>query len=601
MRAQLLRDTPRLAKALRRRADVESADLNFIRRPNAVPQDALFPLQWHHPQIRLPEAWDLVAPASGVIVAVVDTGVASAHPELAGQLVQGFDFVSNRSSAADGDGCDPNPEDPGDGTARGTSSWHGTHVAGTVAARTSLAAGAGSAGVAGVAWNARVMPLRALGRAGGSDFDLMQALRYAAGLPNECGSVPQQRADVVNLSLGGPGRSEAFAALIPELRARGLVIVAAAGNDASDAPSFPAGYDGVISVAAVDIRGQRARYSNFGPTIDVAAPGGDLATDVNADAHPDGVLSLMVDDTTAQPSHVFQFAAGTSMASPHVAGVIALMRGVNRALTPDSIDALLRGGRMTRDLGSPALFGAGLIDARAAVEAARDSIAAPPAPEARLAVSPVFVRLGALAREAILTTSNAGSAVAPLRISAVRAATDDGAAWLSVSPIDTDAAGLGRYRASVDRSALAPGAYRGRVIFDSDRNAVEVPVLIDVAAAPAAAPDAGRHWVLLVDAASRQSRRAVEIASARGSYAFRFEGVAAGTYQLLAGSDLDHDGRICEPGESCGAFSSLAQPQALRIAAARAGLDFETVFRARVELAGAGLGAQPVALGAAPR
>src|SRR5262249_30809520 len=148
---------------------------------------------------------------------------------------------------------------------------------------------------------------------------------------------------------------------------------AAAGNQATSAPSYPAAYDNVVSVAAVDLNRNPAPYSNFGSTIDVAAPGGDTSVDRNADTFADGVLSTLADDTVSPLAFGYVFYQGTSMATPHVSGVFALMRSVNPSLTPASIDALLASGKLTNDLLAPgfdAQTGWGLIDAQAAVIAA---------------------------------------------------------------------------------------------------------------------------------------------------------------------------------------------------------------------------------------
>jgi serine protease len=277
--AALRRASRRLAKALRRRADVATAEPNYLRQPHAVPDDEFYPLQWSLPMIALPSAWDQIDPSTGTLVAVLDSGVVHSHPDLAGQLESGFDFISDPASSRDGDGCDADAEDPGDVAAAGESSYHGTHVAGIVAARSSLLGGGDAVGVAGAAWSARVMPLRVLGAAGGTDFDLIQAVRYAAGLPNACGELPDRPARVLNLSLGGPTPSEALDEAIAQARAAGLVVVASAGNQASSAPSYPAASPGVISVSAVDAGEALTFYSSFGATIDVAAPGGDLSVD----------------------------------------------------------------------------------------------------------------------------------------------------------------------------------------------------------------------------------------------------------------------------------------------------------------------------------
>ncbi len=185
-------------------ADVTIVEPNFIYHPKAVftPNDEFYPLQWNYPLINLPYAWELNSGAN-TIVAVIDTGIVKSHPDLQGQLLPGYDFIGDPDMAGDGDGIDPDPEDPGDRINPGeTSSFHGTHVAGTVAALTN-----NGIGVAGVAFSSKIMPLRVLGRGGGTDYDIQQAVLYAAGLPNDSKTAPPKRADVINLSLGGPGYS----------------------------------------------------------------------------------------------------------------------------------------------------------------------------------------------------------------------------------------------------------------------------------------------------------------------------------------------------------------------------------------------------------
>ena len=164
-------------KSMREDPDVLFAAPNYRLHALATPNDEAYPTQWHYPLINLPAAWDMTTGSPEVIVAVVDTGILSAHPDLAGQLVAGYDFIRDTSSAGDGDGIDPNPEDMGDGGAVGSNSFHGTHVSGTIAA-----ASDNGIGVAGVAWNARIMPLRVLGIDGGTSYDVRQGVLYAAGL-----------------------------------------------------------------------------------------------------------------------------------------------------------------------------------------------------------------------------------------------------------------------------------------------------------------------------------------------------------------------------------------------------------------------------------
>lgn len=579
------RDTRRLAKALRRRADVLSADLNYIRHPSATPTDQYYPLQWHYPLVRLPQAWDLVAPSSGVVVAVIDTGVVTGHPDLQGQLVAGYDFIQDPTRARDGNGCDPDASDPGDSTSPGQSSFHGTHVTGTLVARTSLEPGADSKGVAGVAWNAKVMPLRALGVGGGTDFDLIQALRYAAGLSNACNVLPAAPADIVNLSLGGPDASATLDATITDVRNAGLVIVAAAGNEAGSAPSYPAASPGVISVAAVDAAGNLAPYSNFGSTIDLAAPGGDMSVDRTFDGYGDGVLSTLYDDVHG--TYVYAFYQGTSMAAPHVAGVIALMLGVNPALTPADIDNLLATGAMTRDLGNSFLYGKGLLDAFAAVSAAVAATGgAVPTPPPHLAVDPGALNFGASSTQANVTLSNSGGSTPPLQVTSFEAIEDDGGSWLSVQAGAVDANGLGSYAVHVSRTGLADGIYTGAVRFHSSAGDLDVPVVMQVGQAVTANANAGHHYVVLVDASSFATVKQVEVEAQGGHYTYRFTGVDPGQYFVYAGTDDDNDSTICDRGEACGSYPTLDQPTVLDVQGNETGLDFLTGFGLRLGAAG---------------
>ena len=187
-------------KQLRGDPDLLYAEPNYRLRSLATPDDSLYPVQWHYPLINLPAAWDTTNGDPSVVVAVVDTGILGGHPDLAGQVVDGFDFVSDPANAADGDGIDPNPEDSGQGSSTGASVFHGSHVSGTIAA-----SGNNGLGVAGVAYRTRIMSLRALGADGsGTSYDVNQAVRYAAGLSNDSGQLPARRAAIINLSLGGP-------------------------------------------------------------------------------------------------------------------------------------------------------------------------------------------------------------------------------------------------------------------------------------------------------------------------------------------------------------------------------------------------------------
>ncbi len=565
-------DTLLAVKALRRRADVRTAELNYIHRTLRVPSDEFFSFQWHYPLINLPQAWDITTgtPATGnVVVAVIDTGVFLAHPDMNGQLVAGFDFISTASRARDGDGIDANPDDPGDGAQAGESSWHGTHVSGTVAARTD-----DGQGVAGVSWGAKVMPVRVLGAGGGTTYDIIQGVRFAAGLSNDSGTVPPRRADIANLSLGcqdcfDQAEQDTFTAA----RNAGMIVVAAAGNANTSVPGYPASYDGVVSVSAVDLNGDRAPYSNFGPGVDIAAPGGDTSRDLNGDGFADGVLSSLVDDSGGTRTPTWVFYQGTSMASPHVAGVVALMKAVCPSLTPAQLDALIESGQMTTDLGSPGrddTFGHGLIDALAAVQSAQTQCGA--APATGLDVFPARLDFGASATSFSLTASRQGDGA----LSIVDVAADE--PWLTVTAGAVDADGLGPYTATVSRDGLADGRYSATIRFSlAGGGGVTVPVSMELGA-KSGAGDAGYLYVLLIDS-NQETVAQLGGRGTAGNYQFAFSEVPSGQYYLVAGTDSDGDDLICDAGEACGGWPTLGVPTAVSVDAEDVtGLDFVTGF-----------------------
>jgi serine protease len=376
--------------ALGQDPDVEYAQLNYVLHIVATtPDDPGYARQWHYFEngsgkgrspggINLPLEWDTNTGSASVVVAVIDTGIRSDHPDIAGSpnLVAGYDMIASADTANDGDGRDPDPFDPGDGAAPGEcgpgsprlpDSWHGTHVAGTIGVgRTN-----NGLGVAGVNWSVRVQPIRVLGRCGGSIADINDAIRWAAGLAVP--GVPENRtpARVVNMSLGGSGActlSPATQRAIDDAVAAGTTVVVAAGNDAADASDFmPASCDGVITVAASDFRGRLVtRYSNFGPTVEILAPGGDVDRDDDHDGSPDGVYSMVKDG--------YAYYNGTSMAAPHVAGVAALVLARDPQATPATVLERLRDAALPRSAREcPRPCGAGLLNAFG-VLAARPSI-----------------------------------------------------------------------------------------------------------------------------------------------------------------------------------------------------------------------------------
>jgi serine protease len=368
-----------IVDGLKARPDVEYAQPNYIFQVTIAPNDTGYPMQWHYFDngtaagqapggINLPTAWDTTQGSSSVVVAVIDTGILPAHEDISGSpnLTAGYDLISDPAIANDGDGRDADPTDPGDAVAANEcfpgspalpSSWHGTHVAGTVGVGKTN----NSLGVAGVNWHVRVQPVRVLGKCGGTMVDINDAIRWAAGLPVPGVADNPTPVKVVNMSLGGAlpcSASPATQRAINDAIAQGVTIVVAAGNESSDAAGFiPASCDGVITVAASDRRGSLAtRYSNFGPRVDIMAPGGDVRQDSDGDGNPDGVLS-MVDGGYA-------FYNGTSMAAPHTAGVAALLIAQDGTRTPAQIRSLLKANALPRSPAQcPNPCGAGLLNA----------------------------------------------------------------------------------------------------------------------------------------------------------------------------------------------------------------------------------------------
>jgi serine protease len=585
------RRTLEAVKALRASGRYDWVEPNWIRKPLMAPSDAYFPNQWNLHTTRFPQAWDLETGRDDVVVAVLDTGILPHHPEFGGaagsRLLPGHDFVSDAARAGDGDGRDADPTDPGESDLGGTSRFHGTHVAGIVAARADNG-GDGGGGIAGAAHGVRVLPVRVLGQGGGTSADLVEGLRWAAGLPNATGTLPERPADVINLSLGGPSFSQAEQAVIDEVRATGVIVVAAAGNDASDSATYPAAYAGVVSVAATTIADEPAYYSNSGPTVDVAAPGGDTSTDVNGDGIADGVISTIGedvdDDPSTPPEARLGVLAGTSMAAPHVAAAAALMKSVWPGLTPETFDQLLAAGRLTVDLGEAGrddAHGHGLIDARSAVLAALDASGGMGEVPGLLVSSPSALNFGPFTDRLEYRLTNAGTEALTAEDPAVDVP------WLEVTAVDVDADGLGTYAVTVDRSVLPEdGLYRTSIRVDSSANPAWIDVQVQRSAVDLAA-DLGLVKVLLVpEGADEPTHRSTAIARA-GEYDFRFDGVAPGRYHLIAGTDADFDGVVCETGEGCGAWRTLSDPAVLEVgASARDDVEFVTAFRTAISPGG---------------
>lgn len=340
----------------------------------ATPNDPAFSAQWHYGYtagtaegLNLGPAWDITTGNGSMVVAVIDSGILN-HVDLAGRTVPGYDFISNAFIGNDGNGRDNNPADPGDWINANecgyphpsqSSSWHGTHVAGTIGAATN-----NGQGVAGVNWQAKILPVRALGKCGGQISDIVDGMRWAAGLPVPGVPANANPAKVLNLSLGGFGNCSTIEQnAINDINAAGSVVVVAAGNDNANASGYsPAGCNNVITVAATDRTGDKAYYSNFGSVVEVSAPGGE--TNVNG---PDGVLSTLDGGTTTPNNdNAYAYYQGTSMAAPHVSGVVSLLMGIRPSMSPAQVSQHLQVTTRPFPAGSScntSICGTGIVDA----------------------------------------------------------------------------------------------------------------------------------------------------------------------------------------------------------------------------------------------
>ncbi|WP_374666265.1 S8 family peptidase [Ramlibacter sp.] len=384
-----LQEVTALTDRLARRTDVAYAEPDTLLQATLIPGDPAFVQQWHLREssvaaggINAVDAWDLTTGDPNLVIAVVDSGVLR-HAEFGNRLMAGYDFIANTFNANDGNARDTDAADPGDWltyaeaaeldrTAR-ASSWHGTHVAGTIGAT-----GNNGSGVVGVNWRSRIQPIRVLGKGGGYSSDIADGIVWAAG--GTVSGVPANPtpARVINLSLGGEGNcSQTTRNAIQFALGQRAVVVVAAGNDGINASmAQPANCPGVIAVAAVGARGQRSSYSNWGSVVTIAAPGGDPGQD-------SGVLSLG-DSGSQRPANDSSLLAayGTSMAAPHVAGVVSLILSVNPALGPDEVKVLLQSTARAFPTGTgrdctTATCGAGIVNAGSAVRAAANATAAP--------------------------------------------------------------------------------------------------------------------------------------------------------------------------------------------------------------------------------
>jgi serine protease len=349
---------------------VVSVEEDLMLAPHAA-ADSLWKRQWYMHDARFgvdaEVAWKYTRGA-GAVVAVLDTGI-TPHPEFDGQLLPGYDFISDADNARDGDGRDADPSDPGNWRDAGecgkatakVSTWHGTHVAGLIVAREG-----NGPGIVGLAPEAKVVPVRVLGRCGGRSSDVADAIVWASG--GDVPGVPHigRRVDVVNVSMGTSNACPTvLRQAIEQARSRGTVVVTSAGNDQMNVnTNTPANCPGVVSVAALARNGAMAWYSNFGEQVTLSAPGGDLGG-----RGMDDILSTWDLGKRGRERSVFGYRGGTSVAAPQVAALVALMRSADPEIGVDEVRAQLVDNARPLPGPCPKGCGAGLMDAGATVDA----------------------------------------------------------------------------------------------------------------------------------------------------------------------------------------------------------------------------------------
>jgi serine protease len=560
MREVTLREIERLNQL----PDVEYAEPNYVYRVFSQPNDYYYgsdPRLWHYRLIKLDDFWedaslDQIQDFSGIRVAVIDSGVVRKweglywvdHPDLAGVFVDEYDFVDK----------DEDARDPGGSVA--TRSFHGTHVSGTIGALTNngediagVAGGNGSPG-AGDAFNGvRIIPVRALNTEGnGYVYDIAQAILYASGAEThpdyKAGVI--QKADVINMSFGGEANSQTMRdAINYAYYTKNVTLVASAGNYANRNPVYPAAYPEVISVAAVDIGADRAEYSSYGSTIDIAAPGGFGAMDIDFDSHPDGIFSTYF--SSSENDFKLAYLTGTSMAAPHVSGVAAI---VIRALqenpgTPE-ISPLTVKNILTStaiDLGKPDFYGAGLLNAHAAASKAFGQ-AHPQLPV--MFPFPKTIKLTGLESSGSFTLKNIGNG-SPISVSTIKVGASDPSDLIeNISPVTGLIGPNGlEVQVSFNIHGLRDGkTYSSRIdVTDSEGNTESVYALYKYI---------GSVYVVVFDAKTSEPVQ-VTRTSYEQDFEYSIDKLGDGEYFIGASTDRDNDGIVFEAEEAFGFFQSI--------------------------------------------
>jgi serine protease len=514
------------------------AEKNLILTPTALfPSDEYFTFQWHYAAIDVPAAWDITTGSDDVVAAVIDTGILTAHPDLQDRVVGGADLIDDIGVANDGDGRDDDGDDAGDNSCgSGCHSHHGSHVAGTMGATSD-----NGIMVTGVTWAGGLLAVRVLGEGGGSLADIADGIAWSVGGDVDGVRRNARPADVVNLSLGGPGESAIMSEAIADAAAAGAVVLVAAGNEDDDASSYtPANAPAAITVAAVGNGAgalpEKASYSNYGDRIDVAGPGGEQAVDNDGDGNGDGVLSTVGD--------FVNFYQGTSMATPHVAGVAMLMKSVDPSLTQEDVRSILTATAdpIDCDVGC----GAGQINAYAAVSAAAGQTAT--------GLTTTGVRVGRGVTTATITFKNRGVAAVDARFvvgGANRAA-------VTVEPGSARIAGGDRVSVTATIARNATADDRGSALITAVSDGGETEARLDWTSDAAADVDNVTVGAVLIKEDGDFTVAATTTTSRLDGYAWTLDDLDEGEYLIVGLLDADNNGSFDDPVDGTGFYVAPA-------------------------------------------